>query len=181
MRAFLLTFYFSRLYVTRKETELGRKMSESRSRKQAGRQILALLFFLFSILAPAVCAARMVSIAGEEVMFRTGPSDSNEVKWILSRGFPLQVIKSQGKWLQVRDFENDEGWVYAPLTQAAAHMIVKGKVVNIRSGPGEKYKVIGQAHYGVVFRTLEKTKTWIKVRHESGKTGWISRRALWGW
>jgi SH3-like domain-containing protein len=156
-------------------------MSESRKRRQAGRQIFAVLFFLVFIVVPTAGQARMVSVAGQEVNLRTGPADSYDVKWILGRGFPLQVIKSQGKWLQVRDFENDEGWVYAPLTKAAPHMIVKGKVVNIRSGPGEKYRVIGQAHYGVVFRTLEKTKTWVKVRHESGKTGWISRRALWGW
>ena len=177
----LLTLHFSRLYVTRKETELGRKMSESRSRKQAGRRTIAVIFLLLSIFMPAVGAAKMVSIAGAEVMLRSGPSDKNEVKWILTRGFPLQVIKSRGKWLNVRDFENDEGWVYAPLTNATPHMIVNAKVVNIRSGPGEKYRIIGQANYGVVFRTLEKTKTWVKVKHENGKIGWVSRRGLWGW
>lgn len=160
---------------------MGSTKSENRRRQQAGRQTFAVIFLLLSILMPAVCAAKMVSVAGAEVMFRSGPSDSNEVKWILTRGFPLQVIKSRGKWLNVRDFENDEGWVYAPLTNATPHMIVNAKVVNIRSGPGEKYRIIGQANYGVVFRTLEKTKTWVKVRHENGKTGWITRKGLWGW
>jgi SH3-like domain-containing protein len=45
------------------------------------------------------------------VHLRTGPSLKNEVKWILGEGFPLQVIKSQGKWLKIKDFENDVGWV----------------------------------------------------------------------
>jgi SH3-like domain-containing protein len=157
------------------------RKSEERESRQAGRRIVAAVFLLLSVLAPAAGLAKMVSVAGEEVMFRSGPSDKDEVKWILTRGFPLQVIKTKGKWLKVRDFENDEGWVYAPLTKATPHTIVKAKVVNIRSGPGEKYRAIGQAHYGVVFRTLEKTKSWIKVKHESGKTGWVSRGGLWGW
>lgn len=140
-----------------------------------------LLFCLLFALMPVASAARMVSVAGAEVHLRSGPSDQNEVKWVLSKGFPLQVIKSQGEWLKVRDFENDEGWIYAPLTSSTPHMIVKSQLANIRSGPGTKYKLTGQARHGVVFRTLERTKNWVKVQHESGKTGWVARKLLWGW
>jgi SH3-like domain-containing protein len=140
-----------------------------------------LLFSLLFVFIPVACAAKMVSIAKDEAHLRSGPSLKNEVKWVLGEGFPLQVIKSQGKWLKVKDFENDVGWVYAPLTTSTPHMIVKKKLVNIRSGPGEKYKVTGQARYGVVFRTLERTRSWVKVKHESGKTGWVASRLLWGW
>jgi SH3-like domain-containing protein len=140
-----------------------------------------LLFCLLFVLVPVAGWAKMVSIAENEANLRSGPSEENEVMWVLGKGFPLQVIKSQGEWLKVRDFENDEGWVYAPLTGATPHMIVKSKLANIRSGPGENYKLTGQARYGVVFRILESTKHWIKVQHESGKTGWVARKLLWGW
>jgi SH3-like domain-containing protein len=149
-------------------------------RKMFGRYRI-LLFSLLFVIIPVASAAKMVSIANDEVHFRSGPSMKNEVKWILGEGFPLQVIKSQGKWLKVKDFENDVGWVYASLTRSTPHMVVKKKLVNIRSGPGKKYKVTGQARYGVVFRTLERTKYWVKVKHESGKTGWVARKLLWGW
>jgi len=140
-----------------------------------------LLFCLLFVLGPAVCAAKMVSIAGDEVNLRVSPTLRGAVKWVLGRGFPLQVIQSRGKWIKVRDFENDAGWVYAPLTSSVPHMVVKKKLVNIRSGPGEKYQVTGQASYGVVFRTLQQTGSWVKVKHETGKTGWVARRVLWGW
>ena len=140
-----------------------------------------LLLVLLLLLIPFTSTAKMVSIARDEVHLRSGPSQKNKIKWILGRGFPLQVIKSRGKWFKVRDFENDVGWVYAPLTKSVPHMIVKKKLVNIRSGPGKKYKVTGQAQYGVVFRTLKRDKYWVKVRHESGKTGWVARKLLWGW
>lgn len=140
-----------------------------------------LLFCLLFVMIPVVSAAKMVSVAENEVNLRSGPAEENEVLWVLDKGFPLQVIKSQGQWLKVRDFENDVGWLYAPLASPTPHVIVKSKLANIRSGPGEKYKLTGQARHGVVFRTLERTKNWIKVQHESGKTGWVARRVLWGW
>jgi len=102
------------------------------------RYRLVLILFLLFTFIPSLAAARMVSIANGEVHLRARPSINSEIKWILGRGFPLQVIKSRGKWLQVRDFENDEGWIYASLTGSTPHMIVKKKIVNIRSGTWEK-------------------------------------------
>jgi SH3-like domain-containing protein len=106
------------------------------------------------LLLPVSAWARMVSISATEVNLRTAPSTTSKVKWVLGRGFPLQVLHSKGKWLKVRDFENDSGWVYAPLTSSKGHMAVKKKIVNIRSGPGTKYRIVAQPKYGVVFRTI---------------------------
>ncbi|MBU4261706.1 MAG: peptide-binding protein, partial [Proteobacteria bacterium] len=61
-----------------------------------------LLSLLFALI-PVTGAAKMVSIAKDEVHLRSGPSLKNEIKWVLGRGFPLQVVKSRGQWLQVRD------------------------------------------------------------------------------
>jgi SH3-like domain-containing protein len=92
------------------------------------------------------------------------------------------VISRQGRWLKVRDFENDTGWVYRPLTGKTPHHIVKARIVNIRSGPGTNTKVLGQAQYGELLRTVEKRKAWVKVRQpSSGVQGWVSRPLLWGW
>ncbi len=143
-----------------------------------------LTFFLLALLIlllPVSCWARMVSVNAAEVNLRVTPSTKAKVKWVLGKGFPLQVIRSKGKWLKVRDFENDTGWIYASLTSSKSYMVVNKKIVNIRSRPGTKYRIIAQAKYGVVFRTLKQIKGWAKVRHENGTTGWISRNLLWGW
>ena len=102
------------------------------------------------------------------------------------QGFPLKVVEKKGRWLKVSDFENDVGWVYRKLTSRSAHLIVKvhkdkKKKINIRNGPGTEYKVIGQAYYGVVFKTLKRGKGWVKVQHENGLTGWVQRSLVWGW
>jgi SH3-like domain-containing protein len=142
------------------------------------RFILLCLVFL---LLYTNCWAKMVSINASEVNMRSGPSTRYKVTWVLGKGFPLQVISSKGKWLKVRDFENDAGWVYAPLTSRKGHMVVKKKIVNIRSGPGKKYRIVAKAKYGVVFQTLKQIKGWAKVKHQDGTIGWIYRKLLWGW
>jgi SH3-like domain-containing protein len=147
--------------------------------------LLLLLFVIWSACSQAA-AFTMVSVAGEKVNLRKGPSTRYPVIWELGKGFPLRVIGSQGNWIKVSDFEKDVGWLHKDLASRKPHLIVKtnkrGKArINIRSGPGTKYKVVGKAQYGVVFETLKRGEGWVKVRHETGLTGWVKRSLLWGW
>ena len=140
-----------------------------------------LLALLMLLLIPAAQAQEMVSVDRAELNMRSGPGTGHEVIWVLSRGYPLRVVGRQGNWLKVRDFENDEGWVYRSLTGRKPHMVVKSTVANIRSGPGTKNRIVGKAEYGEVLRTLERGSGWTKVRNENGLAGWVSRKLLWGW
>jgi len=153
------------------------------------KRISRILFFLL-LVAWSTCGQAagitMVSVAGEKVNLRKGPSAQSQIIWELGKGFPLRVIGSQGKWLKVSDFENDVGWIYKDLVSSKPHLVVKANKnskarSNIRSGPGIQYKIVGKAEYGVVFETLKRGKGWVQVRHENGLTGWVKRSLLWGW
>jgi len=133
-----------------------------------------------SVAGPGM-AQEMVSIRGSTVNMRAGPGTDSEVLWELQRGYPLQVVKRQGSWLEVRDFEDDRGWVSRSLVGRVPHMIVKVDHANIRSGPGARYRVIGKAEYGELLRTLERRADWVRVRRAAGEIGWVARRLLWGW
>ncbi len=127
----------------------------------------------------------MVSIVGDNVNLRSGPGKNYSIKWKYGSGFPLKVIKEKGNWLNVLDFENDTGWLHSSLTNESGHMIVnvnKGndRKINIRSGPGTNFKIVGKAYYGVVFKTIKQQNGWALVKHESGLEGWIKRSLLWG-
>jgi len=143
------------------------------------------LFLVLAIVFLSVTAAnaiRLVSVAGERVNMRSGPGANHAVLWELGEGYPLKVLGTKGKWLKVADFEGDVGWVAAKLVNRKPHLIVKKPVVNIRSGPGTKYKLVGKANYGVVFKTLKQGRNgWVKVKHENGLSGWVKRTLLWGW
>ncbi len=153
--------------------------------KKVSWLVLLLLVLTWSVCGQAA-GITMVSVAGEKVNLRKGPSTKYPITWELGKGFPLRVVGSQGNWLKVSDFESDVGWIYKKLVSKKPHLIVKVNKnskarINIRSGPGTKYKVVGKAEYGVVFETLKRGDGWVQVRHESGLTGWVKRSLLWGW
>ena len=138
--------------------------------------------FLMIVLLPAAHAIEMVSVDRDEINMRSGPGTQHKSNWLLSRGYPLMVIGRKGDWLNVRDFESDEGWVYGPMTAHKPHMVVKSSgPVNLRSGPGTNTKVVGSVQRGDVLRTIEQRDGWAKVETQAGASGWISRKLLWGY
>ncbi|MCM5571454.1 SH3 domain-containing protein [Burkholderiaceae bacterium FT117] len=134
-----------------------------------------------SLFTPAAHAVEMVTVDRDVINMRAGPGTGHQATWRLNRGYPLIVTARKNGWLAVRDFEDDTGWVLGRLTAKKPHFIVKKQDVNIRSGPGTRYKVVGKAKYGEVLRTLERRSGWAKVRNADGLTGWVSRKLLWGW
>ncbi len=143
--------------------------------------VLTLLFLLMS----STSFAKMVSINADGVNIRNGPGENNDIKWEYGKGIPLYVISEKDDWYEIKDFENDIGWVYKSLTSPTPYMIVKAnkgsnKKINIRSGPGTGFTIVAKAYYGVVFKTIEQKNGWVKVEHDSGTVGWVKRSLLWG-
>lgn len=146
--------------------------------------LISICFVIFSS-SISVAALKMVSVSGTDVNLRSGPGTNYSIKWKYGRGFPLKVISQKGNWLKVEDFESDIGWLHKSLTSKTGHLIVKvnkgtNQKVNIRSGPGTKYAIVGKAYYGVVFKTITQQRGWAKIKHESGIEGWVKRSLLWG-
>jgi SH3-like domain-containing protein len=139
------------------------------------------LGLVFLLVFTSAAHAEMVSISRAKARMRSGPGEKYPVKWELDVGYPLKVVRRQGNWLKVTDYESDTGWIYKKMVAKAPHLIVKNKKTLLRGGPGEKQRIVGEAARGVVLRTLKHKKGWVQVRHESGLTGWVRRDLLWGW
>ncbi|MDG4475812.1 SH3 domain-containing protein [Thiovibrio frasassiensis] len=137
------------------------------------------LVFLFVFTTMA--HAEMVSIKQAKARMRSGPGEKYPIKWELGIGYPLQVVSRKGSWLKVTDYESDTGWIYKTLVGKTPYMIVEKEKTIIRKGPSESERIIGNATRGVVLRTMTHKKGWVKVKHESGLTGWVQRETLWGW
>lgn len=144
--------------------------------------IFLLLIFVISTTS---VYAEMLSIKGDGVNLRTGPGKKYSVKWEYGSGFPVEIIERNGDWLKVKDFEDDTGWLHKSVLINTPQAIVKAnknseEKINIRQGPGSDNKIVGKAHYGVVFKILGHQSGWVEVSHESGVTGWVSSHLLWG-
>jgi len=62
-----------------------------------------------------------------------------------------------------------------PPRMALPQTEVVWKLVNLREGPGMKYKVVGKVTKGTSLTILEEKEGWYHVRTESGKEAWISK------
>ena len=124
-------------------------------------------------------AAEFVSVVKDGVNLRSGPETSYEVLFQLPAGYPLRVLEEKGKWLKVKDYENDKGWIYSNLvSRNAQYVIVKVPTGNVRSGPGTEYDKVGKVVRDVIFRVVERQGDWVKVSHPK-LTGWIYKSLVW--
>ena len=151
------------------------------SRTTLPRRIGILLAALALMAALPASAREMVSVKADMARMRAGSSTQQPVLFELAQGYPLEVTGRKGRWVHVRDFEKDRGWVYRSLLGKQPHVIVKARTANVRSGPSTSSPVIGKAGYGEVLKTVEHRDTWVRVQRDSGKKGWIARTLVWGW
>jgi SH3 domain protein len=60
------------------------------------------------------------------------------------------------------------------LPAAAERAWVGGEVrLNLRSGPGNQYRILGIVKTGDSLQVLERTENWTKIRTAAGEDGWI--------
>jgi len=142
------------------------------------RPALLLCLLALSVAAPAG-AAEYVSVNKDGANIRSAPDPKKDLLWEVYKDFPLQVLKRQKDWAQVKDFEGDQGWIFSNLISKDKRVIVKSNSVNMRSEPNKDAKVVATVKYGVVFTPLEKKGEWLKVKHEDGTSGWISNALVW--
>ncbi len=158
------------------------------SKRKVLPQKMIFIFFFFIIVIfyyPILGRSETVSVQGDKVNLRINPDQKSKTLWEYGNGFPLEVVKKQGDWVFVKDFENDSGWIHKTRLQKSHQVIVKAnkdeeKAINVRSGPGTDNPISANAYYGVVFTALEKKGQWLQVRHETGLIGWIKLDFVWG-
>jgi len=134
--------------------------------------------FLLSFAAAGI-AAEYVSVKKDGVNIRSGPSTKNNVVWQVFESFPLEVLKREGKWAYVVDFEGDKGWIYETLISSKKSVIVNVETANMRAGSSTDDPVIATVKKGVVFEPLEMNGDWMKVRYKNEITGWMHNSLLW--
>ena len=133
---------------------------------------------LFS--ATSAFAANYLSVTTDNANVRTGPGTNYPIAMELFQGYPLKVLKQQGEWYKISDYEKDTGWIHNSIVKESDTVIVDAKKsLNMRSGPSKNNPVVADVERGVVLTKISKEGNWTKVRHSSGTIGWIYTPLLW--
>lgn len=144
---------------------------------------LAILF------TPALAhAGEVMSVKAASANFRASPSDKAKIVYAADQFYPVEVVKRQAGWAQVKDFEGDLAWVTEKALTKQATVVIKNDKANIREEPSAKSDSLFQVERGEVFK-IEKRQganekgtpgVWLKVVDANGDGGWIRSDMTWG-
>jgi uncharacterized protein YgiM (DUF1202 family) len=137
--------------------------------------------WLIILMAPAW--ASTASIGQDKVNVRKAPDLKSEVIFQAHLGYPVEMEKTKGKWVQVKDWQDKTGWVYSSLVNKKVQtVVVLPEEVNVRKGPGQNYPVVTQVGNGEVYKIFTEIKDWVKIGYyvENQAIGWIRKDLVWG-
>ena len=122
------------------------------------------LMIILALMSLSPAWASMASIGKDNVNVRSGPSLKANVLFKIHFGFPVEVQKTKGSWVQIKDWDGQIGWVYRPLINKKVQtaMVLPDKV-NIRKGPGLRYRVVSRAEGGEIYKVFAEKGSWVRI------------------
>ena len=129
----------------------------------------------------SVSALEFRSIAAAKVILYDAPSVEASKLYILSQGYPVEVIVNLGAWIKVRDAMGGLSWVEGKQLSNKRMVLVTAKT-DMKSAEDIAASLVATIEKDVVLELIPSaTKTgWIKVKHRDGITGFVPSSVLWG-
>jgi SH3-like domain-containing protein len=139
---------------------------------------LALLCLGFSLSAQAL---DFRSISAPRAILYDAPSAEASKIFILSQGYPVEVIVNLGNWIKVRDQIGGLSWVESKNLVNKRTLLVVTKT-DIKSAEDAKSALLATVEKDVVLEMLSPTikNGWVKVKHRDGITGFVQASDVWG-
>jgi SH3-like domain-containing protein len=146
-----------------------------------GRNVLTRFAAVFLAVAAAPAVALEFRCVGENpAILYDGPTTKSSRLYVVSRGYPLEVVVAIQGWVKVRDANGAFSWIEAKQLSDKRNVMVKGRVADIRSKPDDSAPVAFQAEQNVLLELVAVSGSWVQVRHRDGATGYIKAQQVWG-
>ncbi len=136
--------------------------------------ILAAIFLLVSI---PVWGAADGFVTGNVVNVRSGAGTSYSIIAKAEAGQRFELLERSGDWQKVTLHTGQVGWMHIDYIQAKEvikKVIVKGNVVNLRTGPGTGYAKADQVSSGTSLSVYQEKDGWYQVYVNGPGLCWIA-------
>lgn len=109
------------------------------------------------------------------------PSAKSKRLYVVGRGYPVEVLVSLEGWVKVRDARGTIGWFEAKALTAKRMLVVKNKVVEVRSAPEDGAPVAYRVAQNVLLEWVETLPSgWVRVRHAEAGSGFVRAAEVFG-
>ena len=142
--------------------------------------ILLFSFLLFSSNINADENKKFLTLKNNEVNLRQGPSFEYPIKLVYKKKYlPVIIIDKSETWRQIKDFENNFGWVHiSQLSRRKSAINIKNNSI-IYKKPTIYSKPIAKLEVGRLVLIKKCNVKWCKIT-SGGFNGWIKKNYLWG-
>lgn len=141
---------------------------------------IILLSFLSALFSPPALATDYLSVAANGTLFYDAPSTKAKKLFVVSQGYPVEVVVPLSEWVKVRDVSGKLAWVEKKQLADKRTVLVSSMRADIRQSPEDNAAIVFQAEKGVALEFVEIVPGWIKVRHRDGQTGYVRFNQVWG-
>ena len=123
------------------------------------------------------------SLRSSKSNIRFGPGMDYDIKYTLKlKSMPIRVTAEYDNWVEIEDFEGEEGWVNKNLiTRRRTAMIKTDKnFINLYKSDFTNSKIIARLENNVTLDVIKCNKNWCYIKVASQR-GWIKKSGIWGW
>ncbi len=141
----------------------------------------ALIIATLAGLFPAAAAAADFRSAAEPaVVLYDAPSAKSSKLFIVSRGYPLEVVVQVEGWVKVRDAAGTLSWVESKSLDNTRNVLLKA-ATTVRQKPAADAPAAFEGQRDLLLELVEGASAgWVHVRHRDGTSGYVRATEVWG-
>lgn len=128
-------------------------------------------------------------VTADTLNVRSTPGSNDEVLFTVEKGEKVLILETSNGWHKIKNSEDKEGWVssmYISITSdtkgaskatSYEQKVVNTNGLNVRSGAGTSYRVIGSLNKGSKVDIISESNGWSKIDF-NGRIGYVSTQYL---
>lgn len=131
--------------------------------------------------AGAGAAADFRSVAENAAVLYDAPSAKAKKLYVVSHGYPVEVLVVVEGWSKVRDASGELTWIESKQLSDKRTVMVRMPLAQVREAADDNAPIAFQAQQNVLLELLEVASGgWLRVRHRDGQSGYIRVAQVWG-
>lgn len=145
--------------------------------------LLTLLSIAFSagVVTGRASAADFRSVQENAAVLFDAPSRQATPLFVVSRGYPLEVIVNLEAWVKVRDHAGALTWIERKALGEKRTVLVTASAAEVRSRAEDVAPAVFNAAQNVALDLVEIAPNgWLRVRHSDGAAGFVRAASVWG-
>ncbi len=121
------------------------------------------------------------SVADNAAVLYDAPSAKAKKLYVVSQGYPFEVVVLVEGWSKVRDANGELTWIESKSLSGKRTVLVKVPLAQVREAANDNAPVVFQAEQGVLLELMEVASGgWLRVRHRDGQAGYVRVAQVWG-